>query len=132
MPGTLLITDDAMIIREMIKDVVSPAGWSVVGEAANGKQAVERYLDLRPDVVTLDLVMPEFDGLYALRGIRAADPDARILVLSALDQTPVLKEAFALGASDFICKPFEREALLQTLETLYEAGLCRAGEYPDA
>jgi two-component system chemotaxis response regulator CheY len=128
MPGTLLITDDAMIIREMIKDAVTPAGWSVVGEAANGKQAVERYLDLRPDVVTLDLVMPEFDGLYALRGIRAADPEARILVLSALDQTPVLKEAFALGASDFICKPFDREALLQTLETLYEAGLCRAGE----
>jgi two-component system chemotaxis response regulator CheY len=128
MPGTLLITDDAMIIREMIKDAVTPAGWSVVGEAANGKQAVERYLDLRPDVVTLDLVMPEFDGLYALRGIRAADPEARILVLSALDQTPVLKEAFALGASDFICKPFDREALLQTLETLYEAGLCRTGD----
>jgi len=125
MPGTLLITDDAMIIREMIKDAVQPAGWSVVGEAANGQQAIERYLDLRPDVVTLDLVMPEFDGLYALRGIRAADPEARILVLSALDQTRVLKEAFALGASDFICKPFEREALLQTLETLYEAGLCR-------
>ncbi|MFO0897532.1 MAG: response regulator [Pirellulales bacterium] len=128
MPGTLLITDDAMIIREMIKDAVTPAGWSVVGEAANGKQAVERYLDLRPDVVTLDLVMPEFDGLYALRGIRAADPEARILVLSALDQTPVLKEAFALGASDFICKPFDREALLQTLEMLYEAGLCRTGD----
>ncbi len=128
MPGTLLITDDAMIIREMIKDAVTPAGWSVVGEAANGKQAVERYLDLRPDVVTLDLVMPEFDGLYALRGIRAADPEARILVLSALDQTPVLKEAFALGASDFICKPFDREELLQTLEMLYEAGLCRTGD----
>jgi two-component system chemotaxis response regulator CheY len=128
MPGTLLITDDAMIIREMIKDAVQPAGWSVVGEAANGQQAIERYLDLRPDVVTLDLVMPEFDGLYALRGIRAADPEARILVLSALDQTRVLKEAFALGASDFICKPFEREALLQTLETLYEAGLCRSGD----
>jgi two-component system chemotaxis response regulator CheY len=128
MPGTLLITDDAMIIREMIKDAVQPAGWSVVGEAANGQQAVERYLDLRPDVVTLDLVMPEFDGLYALRGIRAADPEARILVLSALDQTRVLKEAFSLGASDFICKPFEREALLQTLETLYEAGLCRSSE----
>ena len=126
MPGTLLITDDAMIIREMIKDAVQPAGWSVVGEAANGQQAIERYLDLRPDVVTLDLVMPEFDGLYALRGIRAADPEARILVLSALDQTRVLKEAFALGASDFICKPFEREALLQTLETLFEAGLCRS------
>jgi two-component system chemotaxis response regulator CheY len=125
MPGTLLITDDAMIIREMIKDAVTPAGWSVVGEAANGQQAIDRYLDLRPDVVTLDLVMPEFDGLYALRGIRAADPEARILVLSALDQTRVLKEAFQLGASDFICKPFEREALLQTLETLYEAGLCR-------
>jgi two-component system chemotaxis response regulator CheY len=126
MPGTLLITDDALIIRQMIKDSVTSAGWSVVGEAANGKQAVDRYLELRPDVVTLDLVMPEFDGLYALRGIRQADPAARVLVLSALDQTQVLKEAFQLGASDFLCKPFAAADLVSTLETLYAGGRASA------
>ena len=116
MPGTLLVTDDALIIREMIKDTATDAGWRVVGEAANGQQAIEQYQRLRPDAVTLDLVMPEFDGLHALRGILALDPQARVVVVSALEQKNVLMDAFKIGAADFVVKPFDRKALVATLE----------------
>ncbi len=118
MQKTLLITDDALIIRTMIRDVAVAAGWEVVAEATNGKEAIESYQQTRPAVMTLDLVMPEYDGLHALRGIRELDPDARIVVVSALDQRSVLKEAFRLGASDFIVKPFDKQALVATLEQL--------------
>ncbi|KKM08348.1 hypothetical protein LCGC14_1724630 [marine sediment metagenome] len=97
MAKTLLITDDALIIREIIKDIALNAGWEIVGEATNGQEAIERFLQLRPDVVTLDLVMPEYDGLHALRGIMAADPDAKVIVVSALDQKNVLKNAFKIA-----------------------------------
>ncbi len=116
MAKTLLITDDALIIREMIKDAAISAGWEVVGEAANGQQAIERYQELRPDAVTLDLVMPDYDGLHGLRGIMAIDPDAKVVVVSALDQKDVLKQAFKLGAADFIVKPFDKRVLIDTLE----------------
>jgi len=116
MSRTLLVVDDALIIREMIKDAAAGAGWEIAGEACNGHQAVEQYQQLRPDAVTLDLVMPEFDGLYALRKIMAADAGARVVVVSALDQKDVLKEAFKLGAADFSVKPFDKHALINTLE----------------
>lgn len=116
MPGKLLITDDALIIREMIKETAIGAGWEIVGEAADGQQAIERYIELRPDVCTVDIVMPGFDGLHAVRGIRAVNPAARIVVVSAIEQKQVLAEAFKLGASDFIVKPFQRDNLVATLE----------------
>ncbi len=118
MQKTLLITDDALIIRTMIRDLATAAGWEVVAEAANGREAIEMYMETRPAAVTLDLVMPEYDGLHALRGIREFDSDARIVVVSALDQRSVLKEAFRLGASDFMVKPFDKRALIATLEQL--------------
>ncbi|MDZ7619349.1 MAG: response regulator [Patescibacteria group bacterium] len=118
MQKTLLITDDALIIRTMIRDATVAAGWTIVAEAANGREAIERYMETRPAAVTLDLVMPEYDGLHALRGIREFDPEARIIVVSALDQRSVLKEAFRLGASDFMVKPFDKRALIATLEQL--------------
>lgn len=118
MAKTLLITDDALIIREIIKDVATAAGWEVVGEATNGKDAVERYAQLRPQVCTLDLVMPEYDGLYALQGIRQLNPEAKVVVVSALDQKQVLKDAFRAGASDFLVKPFDKTALVETLNQL--------------
>lgn len=108
MTKTLLITDDAVIIREIIKDIATAAGWQVVGEASNGQQAIDRYMELRPKACTLDLVMPEYDGLHALRGIRQIDPEAKVVVVSALDQKQVLMEAFRAGAADFLVKPFNK------------------------
>lgn len=121
MSKRLLVIDDALIIRTIIKDAAKNAGWDVVGEAANGQQGTERYRELRPDAVTLDLVMPEFDGLFALRGILECDPEARVVVVSALDQKSILNEAFHLGAADFVTKPFDRQVLIETLEQLVAA-----------
>jgi two-component system chemotaxis response regulator CheY len=122
MPKTLLIADDAMIIRQIIKDTATNAGWTVVGEAANGQEAVERYRQLRPDAVTLDLVMPEYDGLYALRGIMDVDPQAKVLLVSALEQRGLLKEAFKAGAADFVSKPFDKQNLQATLARFLAEG----------
>ena len=118
MTRTLLVTDDATIIREIIKDTAARAGWEVVGEAANGQEAVDRYAELNPDACTIDLVMPEYDGLHGLRGIMQLDPEARVLVVSALDQKSVFKEAFKLGAADFLVKPFNAQLLTETLDRL--------------
>lgn len=94
------------------------AGWEVVGEASNGQEAIERYRELHPDAVTLDLVMPEYDGLYALHGIMEFDSEAKILVVSAVEQRGVLKDAIKAGASDFVAKPFDKQSLAVTLEQL--------------
>jgi two-component system chemotaxis response regulator CheY len=118
MPRRLLVTDDALIIREIIKDLAASAGWEVVGEAANGQEAIERYRELHPDAVTLDLVMPEFDGLHALHGIMEIDAQAKVLVVSALEQRGVLKDAIRAGAADFVAKPFDKRSLQATLEQL--------------
>ncbi|MBN1590504.1 MAG: response regulator [Pirellulales bacterium] len=118
MPRRLLIIDDALIIREIIKDAIKDTGWEIAGEATNGQEGIEQYQLLQPDAVTLDLVMPEYDGLHALEGILDMDPDAKVVVVSALDQKNVLKQAFRIGATDFLVKPFNNEALIQTLETL--------------
>lgn len=123
MSRTLLVTDDALIIRAMIKDTATEAGWNVVGEAQNGQQAIEMYEALRPDAVTLDMVMPDFDGIHALSGIKQLDPEARVLVVSALDQKQTLKEAFRLGAADFIVKPFDPKNLVATLEKMVPAAV---------
>jgi len=118
MPRRLLIADDALIIRQIIKDLATAAGWEVVGEAANGQEAIDRYRELHPDAVTLDLVMPEHDGLHALHGIMEFDPAAKVLVVSALEQRGVLKEAIKAGAADFVAKPFDKQSLQATLEQL--------------
>jgi len=118
MARTLLITDDALIIRQIIKDMAASAGWEVVGEASNGQEAIDRYRELRPDAVTLDLVMPDHDGLHALHGIMEFDPNAKVLVVSALEQRGVLKNAFKAGAADFLSKPFDKQNLQATLNQL--------------
>ncbi len=116
MDKTLLVIDDAAVVREKIKDIACAAGWEIVGEANNGKDAVRMYAEFRPTAVTLDLVMPEFDGIYALREILEMDADAKVVVISALGQKNVLKDAFKLGAADFIIKPFDKRTLAATLE----------------
>ena len=121
MSKTLLVIDDALIIREMIKDAATEAGWEIAGEAVNGQDAIDKYQELKPDAVTLDMVMPDYDGLHALRGIIQADPQARVCVVSALDQTKILKEAFKIGAADFIVKPFDKNNLVDTLAHMVES-----------
>lgn len=118
MSKRLLIADDAMIIREIIKDRAQEAGWDVVGEACNGQDALDKFRKMRPDVVTLDLVMPVYDGLFALERIMRESPEAKVVVVSALDQKDVLKQAFKLGAADFVVKPFDHAALIETLERM--------------
>ena len=122
MTKKLLVGDDALIIRKIIKDMATAAGWEVVGEASDGQQAIERYRELHPDAVTLDLVMPEHDGLHALHGIMEFDPEAKVLVVSALEQRGVLKDAFKAGAADFVSKPFDKQSLQATLEHLSPQG----------
>ena len=117
MTRRLLIADDAEIMREIIKDTATEAGWEVVGFACDGQEAIEKYKELSPDVVTLDLVMPQYDGLYGLRGILAYDANATVLVVSALDQRNVLKDAFKTGATDFLVKPFDKAQLISALNT---------------
>lgn len=114
----LLIVDDAIFMRKLIGGVAAEAGWEVVGEAGNGLEAIRLYEQLRPDLVTMDLVMPEMGGLEALRHIRAADVNARVVVVTALDQKQILMDSFREGAIDFIVKPFERQRVLNLLAKL--------------
>ncbi len=114
----LLVVDDALFMRKMICGVAAEAGWQVVGEATNGAEAVSLYQQYRPDLVTMDLVMPIMGGLEALRQIRALDPEAKVVVVTALDQKQSLMDSIRDGAIDFIVKPFERERVLSLLGKL--------------
>ena len=116
MGNKLLIVDDAMIMRLRIREIAVQAGWIVVGEAANGNQAVELFRSLKPDLVTMDIVMPSMDGVEALRAIRAEHPNARICMVSAVNQREKLAECIRLGAIDFIVKPFEKSQLISLFE----------------
>jgi two-component system, chemotaxis family, chemotaxis protein CheY len=114
----LLVVDDAMLMRRLIRSVAAEAGWEVAGEAKNGAEAVELYRQLRPDLVTMDVVMPQMGGLEALRLIRAEDPDARIVMVTALDQKQTLMESIRDGAIDFVVKPFERDRIISLLNKI--------------
>ncbi len=117
MSKRVLIADDSVLIRRMIAEVLTQAGYEVVGEATNGAEAVAKYRELNPDVVTLDIVMPGTDGLYALDGILALNPNAKVVVVSALNQTKLISDAIRKGAQDFIAKPFLPEQLLDTVSS---------------
>ena len=117
MSQRVLITDDSMLMRKMIGETLSDDGWEIVGEAANGQEAIDRYRESRPDAVTLDIVMPETDGMYALHRILDMDPGAKVVVVSALSQTKLISEAIRTGAQDFIAKPFLPEQLQQTIRS---------------
>ncbi|HOM18322.1 MAG TPA: response regulator [Thermoguttaceae bacterium] len=111
----VLIVDDSVLMRRMIGETLAAAGWEVAGEAGDGREAVEKYQQLRPDVVTMDIVMPETNGIQALEEILEFDPHARVVVVSALNQTRMISEAIRKGAHDFIAKPFLPEQLQNTL-----------------
>jgi two-component system, chemotaxis family, chemotaxis protein CheY len=119
----LLVVDDALFMRKLICGVAAEAGWQIVGEAGNGAEAISLYQQHRPDLVTMDLVMPVMGGLEALRQIRAVDPEAKVVVVTALDQKQSLMDSIREGAIDFIVKPFERERVLALLAKLENAAV---------
>jgi two-component system, chemotaxis family, chemotaxis protein CheY len=112
----ILIVDDAAFMRKMLSDALSNGGHQVVGEAATGNEAVERFQELRPELTTLDITMPEKSGLDALKDIMALDPAARVIMCSALGQEPKVLEAIKLGAKDFVVKPFQPDRVLDAVE----------------
>ena len=116
MAKRVLVVDDAIFMRNMIKDIFSGGGFDVIGEAANGLEAVEKFKDLRPDLVTMDIVMPFRSGIDATREIVTQDPRAVIVMCSALGQESLVMEAIEAGASDFIVKPFKSEDVLSVVK----------------
>lgn len=111
----ILVVDDAAFMRMMIKDILTKNGYEVVGEAADGQQAVEQYQELKPDLVTLDITMPEMDGITALKKIKEIDPDAKVIMCSAMGQQAMVIDAIQAGAKDFIVKPFQAERVLEAI-----------------
>jgi two-component system chemotaxis response regulator CheY len=111
----VLVVDDAAFMRKVLSDALVSGGHEVVGEAANGLQAVERYAELRPELTTLDITMPEMDGLAALAEIMSLDPGARVVMCSALGQESKVLESIKLGAKDFVVKPFQSARVLDAV-----------------
>jgi two-component system, chemotaxis family, chemotaxis protein CheY len=118
MSRTVLICDDAEFMRTMIGEILTGAGFRIVGEAENGVQAVERYRELRPDLVTMDIMMPEMGGIDAVRQIVAEDPDAKVLICSAMGQQALVIEAIQAGARDFVVKPFQPSRVLEAIQRI--------------
>ncbi len=115
-----IVIDDSMLMRRMIIDSLTDDGWEVVGECSDGEHALELYENAHPDAVTLDIVMPGIGGLAALELIVKHDPQAKIVVISALNQTKLISEAIRKGAQDFIAKPFLPEQLQETMNRCLE------------
>lgn len=124
MSKRILIVDDAAFMRMMIKNIVSKNGYEVVGEAENGQVAVELYKQHKPDLVTMDITMPEMNGIEGVKAIRSIDPGANIIMCSAMGQQAMVMEAIQAGAKDFIVKPFQQDRILQAIERV----LARAGQ----
>ena len=112
----VLVCDDAIFMRTMISDILSGAGYEVVGEAETGLQAIERYRLLNPDLVTMDIVMPDMGGIDAVREIVKQDPNAKILMCSAMGQQALVVEAIQAGAKDFVVKPFQPSRVLEAVQ----------------
>jgi len=113
----VLIVDDALFMRSMIRDIFSREGFEVVGEAENGAEAVRLQRELKPDLITMDIVMPVMDGLTALREIVRADAGAKVIMVSALGQEALIAEAVEAGARDFIVKPFQASRVLKVVQS---------------
>jgi two-component system chemotaxis response regulator CheY len=111
----VLIVDDAAFMRMMIKDILSKNGYEIVGEAENGLKAVEKWQDLKPDLTTMDITMPEMDGITAVKEIKKVDPSAKIIMCSAMGQQAMVIEAIQSGARDFIVKPFQPDRVLEAV-----------------
>jgi len=114
----VLIVDDAAFMRIQIKNMLGKNGYEVAGEAENGQQAVEKYKELKPDVVTMDITMPEMNGLDALREIVKIDANAKVVMVSAMGQEAMVRDAIISGAKGFIVKPFKEEGIIAAIKKL--------------
>ena len=116
MPSRILIVDDALIMRMMIKDILTVSGgYEICGEAVDGLDAIEKFKQLKPDLVTMDIIMPKCTGIEALKEIVKIDKTARIIVITAIDQREALMDAIKSGAKDFIVKPFDEERVISAV-----------------
>ncbi|KHF39768.1 response regulator [Halalkalibacter okhensis] len=115
MAAKVLIVDDAAFMRMMIKDILTKNGFDVVGEANDGAEAIEKFKEVSPDLVTMDITMPEMDGITALKEIRAIDPSAKIIMCSAMGQQSMVIDAIQAGAKDFIVKPFQADRVIEAI-----------------
>ena len=111
----VLVVDDAAFMRMMVKDILSKNGYDVVGEAENGLKAVEKYQELKPVLTTLDITIPDMDGITAVKEIKKVDPNAKIIMCSAMGQQAMVIEAIQAGARDFIVKPFQPDRVLEAV-----------------
>jgi len=112
----IMVVDDAAFMRITLKNMLERNGFEVVGEAANGAEAVKRFAELSPDIVTMDITMPQMDGVEALREIKKISPEAKVIMISAMGQETMVKEAVLSGAMGFLVKPFKEEAVIKALE----------------
>jgi len=120
MATRVLIVDDAAFMRQMLKRILTQMGCEIVAEASDGEQAAKVYAEVKPDLVTMDLVMPKMGGLEALGKIKEQDADARVLIISAIDQRKSLMDALRLGAVDYVVKPFSGEQVTQAVTRVME------------
>ena len=116
MAKNILVVDDAAFMRMMIKDILTKNGYNVAGEAENGAKALEKYNEVKPDLVLMDITMPEVDGIQALKNIKAADPNAKVIMCSAMGQQAMVIESIQAGAKDFIVKPFQADRVLEAVK----------------
>ncbi len=112
---SVLIVDDSRTSRRILKDILERAGYEIVGEAINGKEGVDLFKKLQPDIVTMDITMPEMDGIEALKQIKSEFPDAKVVMITAAGQKDKMMEAVKLGAAEFVSKPFIEETVLEAL-----------------
>jgi two-component system chemotaxis response regulator CheY len=118
---TVLIVDDVAFVRKTLAGILTGAGFRVVGEAADGKEAILQYAQLRPDLVTMDIVMPQMSGIEATRKIMKMDDQARVVMITAMGQENLVMESINVGAADFITKPFSAQDVLRTVQRIMEA-----------
>ena len=116
MAKNIVVVDDAAFMRMMIKDILTKNGYNVAGEAENGAKALEKYNEVKPDLVLMDITMPEVDGIQALKNIKAADPNAKVIMCSAMGQQAMVIESIQAGAKDFIVKPFQPDRVLEAVK----------------
>jgi two-component system, chemotaxis family, chemotaxis protein CheY len=116
MSHRVLVCDDALFMRTLVGDILAQAGYEVVGQAETGAQAVAQYKALKPDLVTMDIVMPEMGGIDAVRAITEFDPAARVVMCSAMGQQALVNEALQAGASDFVVKPFQPNRVIEAVQ----------------